>query len=203
MSQVTNDESLVLIAEIKNRYIYDNIDKYEDNSITDLCLEYEIDHKIIRKVFISEEWDRLRRDARQQWVTTKCTQIEKAFKEKAIDLAAELTLITNQRLEAAKAFSLRIDLMIQEKLDNGELKFGEIIKLKELLMKEQQLLTKDLVAVNDSINGKDDDKVETDLQNVLDIAVGVREDLGKLSSYSELDKEANELFERLDGIGEG
>ena len=193
-----------LIEDVRTAYITRNI---EDNSpepiLEDLAAEYEVPIAAVRAAFVRGDWDILRTENIQMFDKAFLTAREREIDDRALDLAKEMTTLMTRRLDFVKAQGLIIDTKIAAILSDPErdIKLQDLLKLKELTIKESMAITDTFIKIQDKLNKKsaEDEKkqlIGADYVDIIRTAAEITRVLGGRDTDDF--PEAADVFKRLD-----
>lgn len=194
-----------LIENVRTAYITRNIENNGPEPILeDLAAEYEVPIAAVRAAFVRGDWDILRNENIQMFDKAYLAAREREIDDRALDLAKEMTTLMTRRLDFVKAQGLIIDTKIAAILSDPEreIKLQDLLKLKELTIKESMAITDTFIKIQDKLNKKsaeDEKKQVVSGESYLDmLRTAVELTRGLNDQPIEDHPEAKALFERLD-----
>lgn len=192
-----------LLKTIRDYYVFECANTPIVPNLSEIADKFDVDISDLRISYRTGKWEDYRREENHK-IALAQRKVEDSLAENlGIDLAKELTVIFTDRLEKFKTYNTLVDSQLTAYLEGGEASINQLIRIKELLLREGNQLSNDIRSARDSIKTNDEDSLDnlelTDLFTGLEIIRKVRESKGVVKPV-EIDhiSEGRKLFERLE-----
>lgn len=201
----TSDEINEILREIRIVYTTRGVeDSFPPPTLEELAAEYDINIRYVQAAYARQDWDVERKQNEQHFKDQFSFEQKQTMYQSAGDLASRLGRIMNQRIEAIEKAAYIIDSKLYQVLNDPDvqLKLGDLIKLKELMAKESTSVISTAISLKKELLGDEEGKpkaIGTGEENYIQ-AVRTAFEIQKalMGDTPELDKRADQLFERLD-----
>lgn len=178
-------------------------DGFDPPSLEELAHEYDVNISTLKALHVRQHWDDERRENERYFKETFLSDRKQQLAASSKDLASTLGSIMSDRITFLQAAGAIIDQRLMDVLNNPDiqLKLGDVIKLKELTIKEASSIIDTAIRLKEKLAPPDDTKkgIGAGVENYTE-AVRTAFELQKAltGANTELTEEADALFSKLD-----